>query len=597
MKKLLVSIVTICLCVGMGFAVDNAVNQQKIYPVDSDVYQAITLLFINQGLALPSTTGPWSADELSGMLEKIDRDDLAEGAKNAYDFAAGQLGEGGRAVRFGLDVALEGYYHTDTVNFTKEEQWIRGFDERSPLMDIVLETWPSEHFYGYTSLSVGNNMYNGFSATEGATSTLFGSSALTTNIIMLPPAVMRDLDFSMPYRAFGAIGGDGWSAQVGRDKLSWGSGVSGNFVIGDHVRYHNVGRITMYGDSFKYTFATSFFPHPSEYYPVIDGSGNFNNPWSQHVVTPSGLNMFMAHRLEWRLFSDKVGIALTEAIMYQSEDNTLDLRVLNPVMIYHNYYLRSNSNSIISLELDYSPISFLNLYGQMAVDEFPLPGEPVPGVAQWALPNGFGYMVGAKGSYPMGNGFFFGSLEWAQTDPYLYLRDAGRANDGTEYQQDFGDYGINWVVAIRQFTDFATVYEEQFLGYQYGGDAVVINANAGYKVFGNWSVEGNVFYMLHGTHDKWTLWHGVGNGDGTNPVDGGTPTDVHESDNNGDLNADLRDAVSRTMVIGLKGGYTILPSLNVYGQLDYINIVNPGNLSTNLPISDVQVTLGVSYSL
>jgi len=97
----------ICLCVGMGFAGDNSGNQQKIYPVDSEVYQAITLLFINQGLALPSTTGPWSADELSGMLDKINRSNLADGAKNTYDFAAKQLGAGGRAVRFGLDIAIE----------------------------------------------------------------------------------------------------------------------------------------------------------------------------------------------------------------------------------------------------------------------------------------------------------------------------------------------------------------------------------------------------------------------------------------------------------------------------------------------------------
>jgi len=30
------------------------------------------------------------------------------------------------------------------------------------------------------------------------------------------------------------------------------------------VNYHNVGRFTTYGKNFKYTFLTSFFPHPSE---------------------------------------------------------------------------------------------------------------------------------------------------------------------------------------------------------------------------------------------------------------------------------------------------------------------------------------------
>ena len=586
MKKILVMIGMICLCVGMVFAADNTVNHQKIYPVDSDVYQAITLLFINQGLALPSTTGPWSADELSGMLDKIDRDDLADGAKNAYDFAAAQLGEGGRAVRFGLDVAVEGYYHTDTVNFTKEEQWIRGFDERSPLLDIVLETWPSPHFYGYSSLSLGNNEYNGWSVSEGPTSTFFGVNALTMNVILVPPAVLNDFDFNIPFRAFGAVGGDDWSVQIGRDKMSWGPGVSGNFIVGDHLLYHNMGRFTTYGDTFKYTLATSFFPHPQEYYDPSSVSGYYVKRGGQDDVT-DGLNMFLAHRLEWKMFSGKVGLVLTEAMMYQSLDGSVDLRVLNPAAIFHNYYIRHNSNSIISFEVDYTPISFINLYGQIVFDEFALPGEPVPGVDSSALPNGYGYMLGAKGSYPMADGMFYGSFEWALTDPYLYLRDNG------DRHQDLGEYGINYVVAIRQFSNGLGVsYAEEFLGYQYGGDAVVINANAGYKVFGKWSVEGNLFYMLHGTHDKWTLWSYVEPSTNVN-----TPSTEHNNENNMDPDAQDRDAVSKTLAASVKGGYTILPSLNVYGQLDYISIVNPGNLSTNAPISDVQVTLGVSYSL
>ncbi|HOM93239.1 MAG TPA: hypothetical protein PKX66_08740 [Rectinema sp.] len=79
------------------------------------------------------------------------------------------------------------------------------------------------------------------------------------------------------------------------------------------------------------------------------------------------------------MLKNKLGFALTEGIMYQSADNTLDLRILNPAAIYHDYYIRGNSNSILSRELNYSPISYVNLYGQMVVDEFVLPGEPLPG--------------------------------------------------------------------------------------------------------------------------------------------------------------------------------------------------------------------------
>jgi hypothetical protein len=385
------------------------------------------------------------------MLDKVNPDKLASGARATYDYALAELAQHRKAVKFTLATALEGYYHTNTTDFTKESQWIRGFDERNPVLDIILETWPSEHFYGYTSLPVQNSRYNLWSDTEGQTSTLWGASALTTNIPMVPPAVMTDLDFNVPYRAFGSIGGKGWSAEIGRDKYSWGPGESGNFILGDHILYHNMGRITAYGKDFKYTFATSFFPYPGEYYPIIDvTTGNFVNNSSQ-LDEKNGLNMFIGHRVEGKLFNGKVGLALSEAIMYQSADNTLDLAILSPTAIFHNYYIRSNANSIISLEADYSPIKNFNIYGQAVVDEFALPGEPVPGVDNGALPNGYGFMLGAKGSYSLGSGMLFGSFEWAKTDPYLYLRD-----EGTSYNQAQGNYGINWVVAVREFSQKTT---------------------------------------------------------------------------------------------------------------------------------------------
>jgi uncharacterized linocin/CFP29 family protein len=76
-----------------------------------------------------------------------------------------------------------------------------------------------------------------------------------------------------------------------------------------------------------------------------------------------------------------------------------------------------------------------------------------------------------------------------------------------------------------------------------------------------------------------------------------TPTDTHYNENNGDLNEELRNAVSETLVIGVKGGYSILTNLDVFAQADYIRVVNPGNISTNPTITDVQLTFGVSYSL
>ncbi len=591
MRRLLVFLLVIFTIVSLP-----AVNKQKIYPVDSEIYEALTYLYIHSGYALPSTAGPWSGAELLELQSRIDRSKLSPPFIDYYDFVTDELSEGDKPFKFGLDLAIEGYYHLDTDNFVNETDWIRGYDERKPLIDIILETWPGDYFYGYTSIPLVGSKFNNYTAEEGGVSYYFGATTLDTNIFFIPGYdKFGSLDFTIPFRAFGSVGGQRWSIQIGFDKLSWGPGLTGNFMLDKHVKYHNVGRLAAYKNNFKYTLVTSFFPHPSSYYPIIDETtGEFIVPsMSSSIELPPGLNVFLGHRLEWRMFKNKVGFALSEAMMFQSEDVLLDLRVFNPSAIFHNYYIRNNSNSLLTVEIDYTPIKGLNIYGQLAIDEITAPGiESKPGVDDGANPAAHAFMLGAKVVYPVTTGLLYGSLEGAYTNPYLYLRDRIRGVTG------YDEYGINYVVAIREVYDVGGFYDETFLGYEYGPDAITFNLNLGYKQLNKWNVEGNIFYMLHGTHDKWTMWSRVGADESsTYPPFHSTPTTSHDTDNYGDLNTDARDSVSRTFVIGVKGGYTILKNFDVYAQVDYINIVNPKNISTNAPWNDVQITLGLSYSL
>ncbi len=148
-----------CIFLGLIFAsivCATSLTGQKIYPINSEVYEAITYLYISQGMALPSTSGPWSGDELSRMLEKIDESRLDKSYSDIYQFAKNKLAAPARTVRFGLDASVETYIHTNTTDFVDEEDWVVGFDERKPFLDIILETFPHDNIYGYSSLSLGN---------------------------------------------------------------------------------------------------------------------------------------------------------------------------------------------------------------------------------------------------------------------------------------------------------------------------------------------------------------------------------------------------------------------------------------------------------
>ncbi len=420
----------------------------------------------------------------------------------------------------------------------------------------------------------------------------FGTTALASNLIVLPPADLMDLDFNMPYRAFVVAGGDFWTFQLGRDRLNWGAGTTGNLMLSDTFKYHNMARFTTFSDKFKYTFLSSFFPHPSHYIGGGDGQSTIGDGQDKLL---DGIYMFMSHRLEWRMFKDKLGLTITESIIYQSEENFIDLRILNPVMIFHNLYIRSNSNSILGLELDYTPIKGLNIYAQAAVDEFSLPGEAKPSAAETNYPETFGFLVGLKGFVPMQKMVGYGSVEYAYTDPYLYLRYAQNASPDTGGGYDA--YGLNYVGAIREFTNKSGMrYNQEFLGYTYGNDAVVVNLNGGVKSFGKWNVSANIFYMAHGTFDMFTIWDRVGGTTGSPLVS--TPTDDgnDSAGNYNDSTYTTRDAVSHTVIAGVNGSYQITDCLKTFGQIDYITIQNFGNKSGQ-KAQDLQLTFGVSYSI
>jgi hypothetical protein len=167
---------------------------------------------------------------------------------------------------------------------------------------------------------------------------------------------------------------------------------------------------------------------------------------------------------------------------------------------------------------------------------------------------------------------------------------------------------LDYVVANRYYNPAGAYYKEEYLGYRWGGDAVVVNMNADYRVFGKWNVKANLMVMVHGTTDRWTVWTQVDNGDGLDDNDPAyyeTPTGSHPSGNYADPNAGARNAASVTTAFSLMGelqlgslqGLSAIPVLrdmSAYGQADLVWVANKGNISGKNAF-DLQLVLGLSY--
>jgi hypothetical protein len=479
-------------------------------------------------------------------------------------------------------------------------------------VDLDLEGRITDHAYGLFTLSLGNTVFNkavdiyGPGGSQMVSSAFFGQNNFSSNLPFVKPAEMEDVSFNFPARAFASLGDQGWNLAVGRDRLSWGPGESGNLLVGSHIEYHDNARLSFYNDMIKYTFNLSGFPYPDEYYEKVENSHDKARPAASAGGADrfTGVRLFIAHRFEWRIFKNKLNMAFTEAIMYEHESGYVDPTVLSPLMFLHNLYRLENSNSILSLEMDFSPFKRVNIYGAVVVDEFRIGGgEPAPGEEDDANPNGFGYLAGIKTAFPLKAGPTEGllslSLEGVYTDPYLYLRSSFNGNKR----------GLNFVVAGRYFAAAGRdmcYYNEDFLGYRWGGDAAVVNARVGYEVFGKWSLTGNFMLMAHGTFDRYTIWSHVNVS--APPYNAVTPTTSHpdESANKtsdtettgsyADPSAGMRDAVSYTSAFSLLGSRNVWRNFSVYGQVDLVYIVNPRNIQDNPPIQDIQFTLGLTFA-
>lgn len=587
-----------------------AYTAQKIYPVNSDIYNQICDIYLMSGHAMPSSTGPWSTAELMKMINGISSSEIPDYLYQKYVDISNQLNRDlddlssdGISLEFGLTLTSEIYLHSTTDGeirsdkngvseklFVGRENWAYDLNHPSPFINPEFEIDIKDHSYIYFALPIQNGFHTGLGFSDE-----IGSTNFSSNIIGLQNMgnFELSLDPNSPYRAFIAFGGENWSLQIGRDRLSWGLGKTGNMVMSDNLPYHDMLRYSAFSNKFKFTFLISSFPHKSCFYlPSFKGS----NDTSTDREKTAGINLYIAHRLESRLLNDKLSVTITEAIMYASDSGTMNLRALNPATVFHNLYIASDANSTLALEVDYTPIKGINLYVQAIVDEFAIPGETGASASSQDFPNGMGFLVGLKYSHRVGSGMINLNLEGAYVNPYTYLR-YDTKNLG---ELDTQRYGLDYVVALRNYVSPAlgtdsVVYDEYFLGYRYGNDCAIANFNLEWKHDSKLSLSTNLFFMAHGTHDKWTKWDEVGGkGEGQWKSNCVTPTTSHETENYRYDTSD-RDAVCYTLDFGYHFAYKFCERTNLYVQMDFITIANPYNDKSLEKTSDLQVVIGVVY--
>ena len=480
-------------------------NFQKTYPLRSPEYEAVRTLYIEQGIALPFSSGPFSEAELRHALGRLDVSALSSAGRVTFDWVRDRLGrdpdyseESGR-FQFSVDpeISLESYVHTDGDNPLWEYRW----EERLPPLRLPFEAWATPHAYAMFDLAFYKNIpdfslyptYNSGSQYGYSGDGKFAFSTEEEDPWSNLPTNLNTLDTQFPHRAFLSVGGDRWNAQIGRDIVDWGNGRTGNLYISDNADWHDSLQFSTFWDRFKFSWLWvsldgKIVNNEREYQTYslgwdtdLDGAADTSvdpedgSPQVFAYDPDEEHKNLIAQRFELRLW-DRLGLAYTEGIIFGRE--RVELRHLNPLYHYHNLYTNTQNvgNAHRSFEFDFALTPGLNLYGIVSPDQWSSPLEPGTDVTE--EPNAVAYLAGLDYRRPIHTGHLHATLEGVYATPWMYIHNhpltsitnrryvlAHHGEDRTQVWIDrpLGHYGGN---------DFALVWLDVSYGkvgrYRYG---------------------------------------------------------------------------------------------------------------------------------
>ena len=541
-------------------------------PLTSPFYDIIDDLYVLEGVAKPSGARPYSNAEARLVLNRIDRNTLSGYSLTLYDKASEYVEDTVRwqfSDSFGLGSYLtvnpEMYFHTNTSGFRGENDWAYGYDDRARFLYLGLEFSVGSFFYTYADLMYTMGRYsadgivtstnvdfpNGIGAILGGTAfTVVDESKQYYDSFSLNiPLKSSEFEFEWPKRAFISFGGKQWSLLFGRDRINWGNSSVDNFIIDDHVGYHDMLRLMFFTDKFSYEWTNLFF----------DTRGNGNE------TEENGIRMLMAHRLEFRPLS-WLDFAISENVMYQAP--TLSLHYLNPGFIFHNLNNRSMFNAIAALEMNVAPIRGLTLYAQFVLDQAVAPNEDSSQGNAWGVLAGLEFLLS-----PHNTGVLSFNLEFDYTTPLLYRRDGV---DFLMYQRSF-TYDANYPLKL------------YYIGYKYGGDVMLLHLGIDYDYHDLFSLGFSVDGMLKGEMNMAKSHNNEGNNDGKPNYGGITPSG---------------DKIQEILIVTLSGEY-IIPELPLWMNLSFSSSISyVGSLYYHKQTGDVrdikgdvQFSLGIKFSI
>lgn len=490
-------------------------NLQKKYLTSDDIWISANRLCISTGHLGPAPVSPTTGAEIKQALERLDYSSLTLQQKAEYDAIMDELINSSVELAFEsryitldpeVTVSLEGYAFNNLKNTGVDEFFIPYRDRRPFLyagVDALFGDFAHLQFSymfkdGPQGFYVDENgkLKSGYNGNNESYFYNFSNVGF-----LFSPAMDGSIQYFgdghnlyrvvtyQPFEAGGSFGNEFFNFYLGRTRQGFGNGISGNLVIGDNFSYQEVAKLSFFSDIFSYYLSLTHFDNVEE-----NEDFRFSGLHQNRLIHRFDFNFFNKFR-----FAVNVGA-------HMLSDTPFDLRMLNPMMIAHNWNNNSENpewserngdeiNNIFGIEAEYVFLPGYMLSAQFVLDQTKIYGED-----NTTVPSAMGFLVNIIHLDTLKSGYLETYIEGAYTSPYLYLNYKEYTDINDENGNPLENYMLDHIVGYRY--DQNKYAEIGYSGYIYGPDAFVFTTGAEYSSFSNWSVNGSILYMLHGDNGK-----------------------------------------------------------------------------------------------
>jgi hypothetical protein len=490
----------------------------ELIPSGHWVYDAISLVALDSGVTTLAVNAPISCAEFRTHLLDIDYERLSGSGKALYNKVLRWLDDRSPLMTSGFatadvkpELSLSGkYVQNEDARFSFDRQL--DYNETAPLISLPLLLGFSPYVSAFADFSVGEGYW---------ASTLDSSS---TNI----PSSASSFDLNVPSTAYVSTGNSFFTAALGRGQLNIGESLSGSMILSDTSDRLNYGSLSLFSPSLRlYIMPIELDTDRYAYY----------------------------HGVSFRPIKS-LSITFSESSLVNS---TLDLRYLNPAMVFHSYAGwrdsygddddSSNVGSELGLLVDFVPVRGVRLYGQFVMNQFQTEYElKTYSSSASVIPNSLGGLAGVEYLQSLDSGFLKISLEGVYTNPWLYILE---------------NHAISYYASRKELvapSGYSSEEIETWLGSPYGPDTLACTLSCEYFALPSWSLGVSYRYLLRGENGDSFL---------SNLTDTYYPSTVEEADES----TPTGDAKYQHTFTLFASRY-LTESLEVSGKLGYILLID-----------------------